>query len=193
MDVKFYEESFTDIKYDKILDLQIPLKRLDYPIGLSESIKFIFNINCDKTEQKSNWLKRPLTTEQKKYSVMDAIYIKLIYLHIKDRLIEEDWTDSFQLYEENKTKIEHAFCVTDYGLGNMPDDYVDLGKLMWLWRDKIAKIYNTCPGLLLSKKRMRKVIKDLTEEECLLMIKKFNIDNELKPIIDELKILNTEK
>jgi ribonuclease D len=44
-------------------------------IGLSESIEKYFQLRLDKTEQCSNWCKRPLRKSQLLYAALDAVVL----------------------------------------------------------------------------------------------------------------------
>uniref|UniRef100_A0A914P6B6 3'-5' exonuclease domain-containing protein n=1 Tax=Panagrolaimus davidi TaxID=227884 RepID=A0A914P6B6_9BILA len=60
--------------------------KISADIGLSKLSKAVLNINLDKSLQKSDWTKRPLTQLQKIYAVSDALVVVLIKKEMEKRL-----------------------------------------------------------------------------------------------------------
>lgn len=51
-------------------------------LGLSRSCEAFLGKQLDKAEQRSDWLARPLTTEQREYAALDAWSCAAIHLKI---------------------------------------------------------------------------------------------------------------
>lgn len=59
-----------------LFDTEIPMRLLNYEqTSLAASLSGILGITLQKDQQKSNWLKRPLTREQVAYAANDVIYL----------------------------------------------------------------------------------------------------------------------
>lgn len=112
-----------------IIDTDVAAKLLNYEkSSLATVLKEEFDIEIDKSQQSSNWNKRPLTDEQLVYAAIDVIYLH----QVKDKLVAEleakgrlQW-----LEEENKLlenlrftesdtphlRLKHSFKLTNYQL-----------------------------------------------------------------------------
>ncbi len=92
--VKVFHSCRSDILLlDELYDARVPnivdtsvlaqlLGEADNQISLGRLIQLELGIEVDKGEQKSNWLKRPLTESQLEYAANDVIYL----FELKDRL-----------------------------------------------------------------------------------------------------------
>jgi ribonuclease D len=69
-----------------VMDTDVAAKVLNYErSSLATVLKEEFNIEIDKSQQSSNWNKRPLTEAQLQYAAIDVIYLH----RIKAKLLEE--------------------------------------------------------------------------------------------------------
>ncbi|MFD2248506.1 ribonuclease D [Pontibacter ruber] len=69
-----------------IMDTDVAAKILNYErSSLATVLKEEFNTEIDKSQQSSNWNKRPLTEEQLRYAAIDVIYLH----RIMDKLVHE--------------------------------------------------------------------------------------------------------
>lgn len=110
-----------------VLDTDVAAKLLNYEkSSLATVLKEEFNIEIDKSQQSSNWNKRPLTDEQLVYAAIDVIYLQ----KAKDRLVSEIEAKGrlHWLEEENQLleslrftepdnphlKLKNAFKLTTY-------------------------------------------------------------------------------
>ena len=59
-------------------------------IGYQKMLQQLFNIDHDKTEQKGDWLKRPLHHDQLNYAAFDVFYLPRIYDLFTQRLTEKN-------------------------------------------------------------------------------------------------------
>jgi ribonuclease D len=68
-----------------VLDTDVAAKILNYErSSLATVLREEFNKEIDKSQQSSNWNKRPLTEDQLRYAAIDVIYLH----KVKDRLVE---------------------------------------------------------------------------------------------------------
>lgn len=69
-----------------VMDTDVAAKLLNYErSSLATVMKEEFGIEVDKSQQSSNWNKRPLTEAQLKYAALDVIYLH----RIKEKLVKE--------------------------------------------------------------------------------------------------------
>lgn len=62
-----------------LYDTEIPMRLLNYEqTSLASSLTQILHIELKKDQQKSNWLKRPLSKEQISYAANDVIYLRAL-------------------------------------------------------------------------------------------------------------------
>ncbi len=69
-----------------VLDTDVAAKILNYErSSLATVLKEEFDIEIDKSQQSSNWNKRPLTEQQLQYAAIDVVYLH----QVKDKLVTE--------------------------------------------------------------------------------------------------------
>ena len=81
-----------------IFDTQIAAALLGYgqQIGYANLVKELLDIDLDKSQTRTNWLNRPLSSAQISYAANDVIYLEKIYHRLYQQLIELDrlhWLD----------------------------------------------------------------------------------------------------
>lgn len=110
-----------------VLDTDVAAKLLNYEkSSLATVLKEEFDIEIDKSQQSSNWNKRPLTDEQLVYAAIDVIYLQKVKNKLLSQLEEEGrlhWLEEEnQLLENLKftepdnphLKLKNAFRLTLY-------------------------------------------------------------------------------
>lgn len=56
----------------------------------------LFKITIDKTHQKSNWLKRPITEDMLNYASLDVEYLEKIYKQLNKIILDNNLTNQYQ-------------------------------------------------------------------------------------------------
>lgn len=73
-------------RIQNVMDTDVAAKILNYErSSLATVLKEEFEIEIDKSQQSSNWNKRPLTEQQLQYAAIDVVYLH----QVKDKLVTE--------------------------------------------------------------------------------------------------------
>lgn len=94
---------------DALFDTQVCAALLGYgeQIGYATLVKQLLNVDLDKSQTRTDWLKRPLTQKQIDYAADDVRYLAKIYPLQKDKLTvlgRQNWLDDdFQFLSSNST------------------------------------------------------------------------------------------
>jgi len=138
-------------------------------ISLKNLIKQELNIDLDKTEQKSNWLKRPMTYAQITYAANDVRNL----LKLKDILLKK-------LSEQNKV------INTEISAHNQEYKYDKLEKFL----DKLCKLYNKDQYYILKKHELSFLInKKIYEKQYLGIVFRNSL---IGKHLDELSLILKE-
>lgn len=88
-----------------IIDSQILASFLDNPIsaGYATLVKKYLDVDLDKSETRTDWLKRPLSDKQCEYAINDVLYLFPIMTKLKSQLTQNGWLSA--AYEECKTMV----------------------------------------------------------------------------------------
>ena len=68
----------------------------------------IFGITIDKTYQKSNWLKRPITSDMLNYAMLDVEYLEKIHEELTNIILKNNLTDKY------KAALQHLLDARNY-------------------------------------------------------------------------------
>ncbi len=119
----------------------------DNSLGYHRLVDELLNVQINKDQTRSNWLRRPLSPEQLKYAALDVYYLPDMHGWLFDRLEllgRHDW-----LREDVQTfiqQVEVSEVERDYLKlsKNLPDDAQHRSRLMHLceWRDGMARERN---------------------------------------------------
>ena len=130
-------------------------------------------INLDKSLQKEDWLKRPISNERINYLINDVYYLKIIFNKFKDKLSKNKKLKSFnKLVKKEIFKISHEDYPVIYKkkLGKNILNNKKFIKIINL-RNKIAKKINLPKNWIFSDKE---IIKNIKKEEVSISSKYLN-------------------
>lgn len=76
------------VQFEALFDTQIaaPLCGLDAGMGYQRVVQTLLGVELDKAATQTNWLQRPLTTQQMHYAVDDVWFLLLVYRQLVLRL-----------------------------------------------------------------------------------------------------------
>ncbi len=129
-----------------IFDTQIAAALLGFgpQIGYAALTKAVLDVELDKSQTRTNWLKRPLTIKQLKYAANDVQYLEQIYLIQKQQLQQQErlsWLENDfgflteqQTYKVNKSELWKKIR----GHNRLKQDQLAILQQLVAWREDIA-------------------------------------------------------
>ena len=185
---------------DNVFDTQVGMSFLGHGLQVSyqNALKTVLDIDIDKGQTRSDWLARPLTTEQLNYAANDVLYIMQLSDKIQAELTSKDilsfaLEDCRNLTKEIGTDVPTELLYAE--IGNYRHSRRQLMQLQHLavWREQIAKALNQPRSFILKNATMIDLVENNPKNNFLLSnIKKIrpNIIREHgKTIIDLLNFL----
>ncbi|MBC6990481.1 MULTISPECIES: ribonuclease D [Hymenobacter] len=136
----------------------------DNNISLGRLIQSELGIEVDKGEQKSNWLKRPLTEAQKLYAANDVLYL----FELADRLSEKlaalgrtQWAneENAALEDVRYTRDERPY-LRIAGKYRIQPNELPLFRDLYLLRDQLAKELDRPPYMVFANDRLSELVRD---------------------------------
>ncbi len=129
-----------------IFDTQIAAALLGYgsQIGYAPLAKAILNIELDKSQTRTDWLKRPLTKKQLEYAKNDVLYLEQIYKVQKQKLQQLDrlsWleNDFTFLTEQNTYEVDKLNLWKKIrGNNRLTKDQLVVLQYLAVWREDLA-------------------------------------------------------
>ena len=138
-------------------------------------------INIDKSLQKENWLKRPISEERINYLINDVYYLRIIFNKLNNKLIKKNKLKSFnKLIKKGIYKISHEDypVIFKKKLGNNILNNKKFIKIISL-RNKIAQKINLPKNWVFSDKD---IIRNLKNEKTSIISKNLNKNDNKKLI-----------
>ena len=136
-------------------------------------------VNIDKSLQKENWLKRPISEERINYLINDVYYLRIIFNKLNNKLIKKNKIKSFnKLIKREVYKISHEDypVIFKKKLGNNILNNKKFIKIISL-RNKIAQKINLPKNWVFSDKD---IIRNLKNEKTSIISKNLNKNNNKK-------------
>jgi len=141
----------TEAQINQVFDTQIAAAFLGYgpSLGYQKLVSLVLGFEVDKSETRSDWLKRPLTDSQIEYAAKDAEYLVLLYQKLESELIEHELLEAvfnetavtnFQTFESWRSP-ETAYLKLRAGWDLSLSSQQLLQSLV-SWRDALAKTSN---------------------------------------------------
>ena len=177
-DIELFRHSF-QVLPQPLFDTQIAaaFAGLGHSRGLQKLLKQVLDVDLDKEETRSDWLKRPLTPRQERYAALDVAHLVELYRRILPQLEANkrlDW-----VAEETRVLVDSvANADTDIDkyylrftqLWNLKPHRQTALRDVCTWREKIVREKDRTRNSLLSNhllvevfKRWPRSVKDLSE------------------------------
>ena len=148
-----------------LIDTQIACAMLGQPLQMSyhHVVKWLYDIEVDKDQTRSNWLRRPLSDEQLHYAASDVVFLPMMLIRLRQELRDGD---RWHWIEEDVERMVRQCQVatnpdTAYqrisGAGRL--DPVSLATLATLaaWREQVAAKKNIARGFVVSDAALMKL------------------------------------
>lgn len=131
-----------------IYDTQIANALLyeNHQVGYASLVEREFGIKLDKSQTRTNWLKRPLTEKQLAYAGEDVIYLYQLHDVLEERLTAAGRTSWFVEENDRLTKHFNNFEVDTSnlwrrvkGTNRLPRDRLAIVQAIAEWREQLAQ------------------------------------------------------
>lgn len=153
-----------------IFDVQIGVAYLTgkLQVGYSQSVHEILGVALDKGESQSNWLARPLTTNQEEYAVNDVRYLLALYEVVHQNLSKNQTLDYVMEDCTHYAKELHeAQCISDDELylefvaPTYDREQLAVLQALTAWREGVARAGNVPRSFVIGKQPLREIIETL--------------------------------
>lgn len=185
---------------DNIFDTQVAMSFLGHGLQVSyqNALNKILNVDIDKDQTRSNWLARPLSSQQLEYAANDVVYLLRLAEVLRAELAEKNLIDYVledcrHMAEEIGTDTPTELLYQD--VGNYRHSRRQLMQLqhLALWRDQIAKACNIPKSFVLKSSTMIDLVERNPKNNYQLAAVK-DIRNNIvreygKTILDLIKVL----
>lgn len=143
---------------EPLVDTQVACAMLGQPLqlGYHHTVKWMFDIEIDKEQTRSNWLKRPLTDRQLHYAAMDAVLLPEMLMTLQPQLEQLGrWSwlqeDIARMQQNARTPVDPEFAYLRFAsLGRLDDDTLRALKHLSRWREITASERNRARGFVIS-------------------------------------------
>ncbi|MEJ2116166.1 MAG: ribonuclease D, partial [Gammaproteobacteria bacterium] len=146
-----------------MFDTQIAASLLGYgeQVSYAHLVNEICGVELDKSLSRTNWENRPLSEKEIRYAVDDVKYLAKVYLHLKDKLSENErshWAEfecnTLSALEKYKVDPEKIWK-TVKGAGRLEPQQLNVLKQLAQWREYQAIAENKPRRWILSDKALR--------------------------------------
>lgn len=152
-----------------IFDTQIAAALLGHPaqIGYGALVAARLGQQLDKGHTRTDWARRPLSTEQLQYAEDDVRYLVPLYLNLRDALDQAGRTQ--WLYEDTRELEDPALHRTEpevawkrlKGLDRLRPEQRATAKLLAQWREETAIKHDKPRGWILADDALREIAERL--------------------------------
>lgn len=153
--------------------------KLGHSNSLEVLVSKLLEITIDKSQQKTDWLKRPLTEKQLEYAAEDAAYVAKIYpilQNMLERLERTTWVDQEienLLQKYNSNGVTRDWLKLCFKGCKWPTPYFALELVRW--REELAMKLDIPKRHVISDALLEKALRDqkidhITENNCLPLV-----------------------
>jgi len=142
---------------EPLVDTQVACAMLGQPLQLAYqgAVKWLFDVDVDKDQTRSNWLKRPLQPGQLRYAAMDVVLLPRMLAELRSRLeragrwgwLQEEVT-RMQRNAEQPTDPDEAYLRIG-GAGRLDDDGLRVLRALARWREQTAQARDSARGFVI--------------------------------------------
>jgi len=199
---------------DPLVDTQIACALLGQPLqlGYHHAVKWLLDVDIDKDQTRSNWLKRPLSSKQLLYAAMDVVLLPMMYEMLRQRLDDVGrwaWLEEEveRMKQTSMTPVEPETAYLRFNrTGRLDATEMRVLQALAEWREVVASERNLARGFVVSDIALMKLsqfrpssisqLKEITEihpralerygEELVALIEKAESSNHHVEKVEEL-------
>jgi len=143
---------------DPLVDTQIACAMLGQPLqmGYHHAMKWLFDVDIDKDQTRSNWCRRPLHPKQLRYAAMDVVLLPLLLEKLRQRL-EDCGRWEWLVEDVNRMKQSTLSPVTPENAwlrfpnnGRLEESTLRVLQALAAWRERAAQSKNRARGFVVS-------------------------------------------
>jgi ribonuclease D len=143
---------------DPLVDSQVACALLGQPLqlGYHNACSWLFDVEIDKEQTRSNWCKRPLHAKQLHYAAMDVVLLPLMLEELRAKLEEkqrwswlEEEVSRMQLNARSTVDPARAYLRLS-GAGRLDDASLGILQRLASWREITAREKNRARGFVVS-------------------------------------------
>jgi len=147
---------------EPLIDTQIACAMLGQPLqlGYHHALKWLFDVEIDKDQTRSNWCKRPLNERQLHYAAMDVVLLPEMLLTLRPKLEEAGrWSwleeDVARMRRNALEAVDPDYAYMRFSaIGRMDKETLQALKYLARWREQVAKKRNRARGFVISDSTM---------------------------------------
>jgi len=143
---------------EPLIDTQVACAMLGQPLqlGYHHAVKWLFDVDIDKDQTRSNWCKRPLHARQLLYAAMDVVLLPQMFMTLRSRLEEAGrraWLEE-DVERMRRTALAtvdpHMAYLRFSGIGRMDDESLKVLRRLARWREETAIERNRARGFVIN-------------------------------------------
>ncbi len=143
---------------------------MDPGIGYGNLCKMLLYINLDKTNQKANWLKRPLTKSLAEYAIKDVEYLIPLHRELSSSIGSRKLWDAYhsrcaKLLDSNSYKPNYDKIVSKILYDENSDKLQSIVKELVVFRENCASQIDVPRNHAASDYELKKIAKKLPNNE----------------------------
>lgn len=150
---------------EPMVDTQIACAMQGQPLqlGYHHALKWLFDVEIDKDQTRSNWCKRPLNNRQLHYAAMDVVLLPEMWRRLRPLLESAGrlpWLqeDVARMQKTALTPVDPNRVYTRFsGLGRMDQGTLQALKYLACWREGVASEKNRARGFVISDATLLKL------------------------------------
>ncbi len=152
---------------ENIFDTQIALSYVtgQLQMGYQQALDEQLDMQIDKEQSQSDWLRRPLTEEQELYAIDDVRFLPALYLTLEHKLKQQGlydyvWADcqlyAADLYDAQNVEDEEMYLtMADYRYNSQQ---MAVLQAVATWREELARATNQPRTFVIKKQAVREII-----------------------------------
>lgn len=159
---------------EPMVDTQIGCALLGQPLqlGYHHAVQWLFGVEVDKDQTRSNWLKRPLSERQLQYAAMDVVLLPDMWSTLEERLSAAgrlDWlheeVDRMRRRAVETVQPDQAYLRLG-GVGRLDDPELRVLRALAAWREETAIRKDRARGFVINDRALMQLAREQPSDEA---------------------------